>query len=190
MTMIRRILPDKQLGLFGPSVLYLSQADAAKHMDVAVRSIQYWEAEGLLHPEKAGLSRKRQYTMNDLVEMRFIKGMINKGFSVPSLKEKLKQLEAPYYYDADNLFWDSVAECWKTREMIAAEKLEQIKAKNGQVLGQALRVVASQAGSMDDNALAGAVAGIINDIFCGRAPRIRKPKPKRKNKDSGFFSED
>ena len=190
MTMIRRILHDKQLDLFGPSVLYLSQADAAKHLDIAVRSIQYWEAEGLLHPEKAGLSRKRQYTINDLVEMRFIKIMINKGFSVQFLKEKLKLLDAPYYYDADNLFWDSVSECWKTKEMIAAEKLEQLKENNGLVLGQALRVALSQADGMEDSAFAGVVIGVVNNILSGRSPRWRKTRTKRKNKESGLFSED
>ena len=93
--MIKRVLPERQIDLFESPVLYISQGEAANYLGVTVRMIQYWEVQGLLHPECPQSGRQRRYTKNDLVELTFIKSMlVDHGYSVPSLKEKLQQLQA------------------------------------------------------------------------------------------------
>lgn len=121
--MPRRIITGSQLPLFPEALFYVSQKDAAKHFNISTRLINYWESQGLLHPElyknKSGKGRK--YTPNDMIEIGFIKGMVvDQGYSIPELKEKLQKLESPYYYDPGELFWDLKDNQWKTREAIAA----------------------------------------------------------------------
>jgi DNA-binding transcriptional MerR regulator len=130
--MPRKIVSGSQLPLFPEDLFYVSQKDAADHLDISTRTINYWESQELLHPElvrhKSGKGRK--YTPNDMVELKFIKGMVvDQGYTIPSLKEKLEKLESPYYYSADDLFWDLKDKQWKTREAMAAGALKKVEKK-------------------------------------------------------------
>lgn len=90
--------------------------------------IQYWETQGLLNPELPVEGRSRKYTNFDLVEMRFIKTLVvDQGYSVPSLKEKLETLQAPYYYDPEDAFWDLRDGAWKSRAAFAVEQFAEIR---------------------------------------------------------------
>lgn len=116
------------MDLFDGAVLYLSQADAAKALGITTRMIQYWESQGLLNPELPAEGRSRKYTTYDLVELRFVKGMVvDQGYSVPALKEKLATLQAPYYYDPQEAFWDLRDGRWKARGELAAERLGEVR---------------------------------------------------------------
>lgn len=126
--MIRRIPQKRQLDLFEGAVLYVSQSDAARLFGITTRMIQYWEAQGLLNPELPVEGRSRKYTNFDLVEMRFIKTLVvDQGYSVPALKEKLAHLQAPYYYDPEDAFWDLKSGEWKSRAAFAVEQLAEIR---------------------------------------------------------------
>ncbi len=111
-------------------MLYVSQADAAKLFGITTRMIQYWETQGLLNPELPIEGRSRKYTNFDLVEMRFIKTMVvDHGYTVPSLREKLSSLQAPYYYDPEDAFYDLRDNTWKSRSIFAAEKLALVRSE-------------------------------------------------------------
>ena len=125
---IRRIPQKRQLDLFEGAVLYVSQADAARVFGITTRMIQYWETQGLLNPELPVEGRSRKYTNFDLVEMRFIKTLVvDQGYTVPALKEKLESLQAPYYYDPEDAFWDLRDKTWKSRAGFAAEQLALVR---------------------------------------------------------------
>ncbi len=115
-----------QLPLFKEDIFYISQSDAAKHLGITTRMINYWESQELLHPEFLKTDGKaRKYTPLDLLELLFIKQMVvDNGYTIPSLKEKLKSLEPPYYYKAEDLFWDLKTSAWKTRAMLGYEALK------------------------------------------------------------------
>lgn len=122
--MLKRIPQKAQLDLFESAVLYISQADAARLFGVSCRMIQYWEAQGLLNPELPPEGRSRKYTSFDLVELKFIKTMlVDQGYTVPALKEKLESLKSPYYYDPEDAFWDLRDKAWKSRTGFATEEL-------------------------------------------------------------------
>lgn len=115
----------RQLPLFQEDIFYISLCDAAKHLGITTRMINYWEKMGLLHPEipKSG-SKARKCTPKDMLEMTFIKKMVvDNGYNIPSLKEKLEKLSAPYYYNAEELFWDIDALEWKNKECFAHEAI-------------------------------------------------------------------
>lgn len=126
--MLRRIPQKRQLDLFEGAVLYVTQADAARVFGITTRMIQYWETQELLNPELPIEGRSRKYTNFDLVEMRFIKTLVvDQGYSVPSLKEKLASLQAPYYYDPEDAFWDLRDQSWKSRRTFALEQLAEVR---------------------------------------------------------------
>lgn len=126
--MIRRIPQDHQLEFFQGTPLYLSQSDAARALGVTVRMIQYWESQGLVHPELPAEGRNRRYTPRDLVELRFIRSLVvDQGYQVPALAEKLRQLEAPYDYDPGEVFWDPREQAWKSRQQLAGEHLQKLR---------------------------------------------------------------
>jgi len=136
--MARKIVTGSQLTLFPEDMFYVSQRDAAIHLNINTRIINYWETQELLHPElarpKGGKGRK--YTPNDMMELRFIKGMIvDQGYTIPSLKEKLEKLESPYYYNPEDMFWDLREKQWKTREAIAQAVVRKSEKKLKEALG-------------------------------------------------------
>ncbi len=137
--MLRRLPQKRQLDLFEGAVLYLSQADAARVFGVTTRMIQYWEAQGLLNPELPAEGRSRKYTNFDLVELRFIKTLVvDQGYTVPSLKEKLATLKSPFYYDPEDAFWDLKDGSWKSRSNFAVEQLARVRAELEPAAGEAL----------------------------------------------------
>ena len=137
---LRRIPQDTQLEFFQKALLYLSQSDAAKALGVTVRMIQYWESQGLIHPELPLEGRSRRYTPRDLVELRFIRSLVvDQGFQVPALAEKLKSLEAPYDYDPLEVFWDPRDQQWKSRAQLAGEHLQNLRPQLDERAGAAIR---------------------------------------------------
>jgi len=174
---IPRVLPDTQLELFPGTILYLSQTDAAQALGVSTRMIQYWESQGLLHPEHPQEGRSRRYTSRDLVEMAFIKTMVEDlGFTVPALKQKLQDLPAPYYYDGRDLFWDLRTGSWKSRAMLASEQVAEQQARLAPALAEWLDRTGEA--SVDQTALA--LLGLVRDGLAGKvSPVRRKARPRR-----------
>ena len=185
---IPRLLPDTQLELFPGTVLYLSQADAAEALGVSTRVIQYWETQGLLHPEYPQEGRSRRYTSRDLVEMACIKALvIDQGFTVPALKEKLRHLPAPYYYDGRDLFWDLRSGSWKSRAMLAAEQVAEKQASLAPAVAEMLRRTAG--GGVEGTALG--LLGLLRDGLAGRLPEVRKaPRARSRARRSAPVLED
>ena len=169
--MVKRVLSEQQIDLFEKPVLYLSQADVAEYLGVTVRMVQYWESNDLLHPERPQTGRQRRYTQNDLVEMRFIKAMIvDQGYTVPALKEKLASLQAPYYYDAAEMHWDITEKAWKTNAELAVRELNAKKKLLTEVLANAILDVGTDIGA-EKLALA-----VLRAVDSGLKGRISKAK--------------
>jgi DNA-binding transcriptional MerR regulator len=174
---IPRLLPDAQLPLFEGAVLYMSQADAAAALGITTRMIQYWESQGLLHPEQPQEGRSRRYTPRDLVELAFIKAMlVDQGYTVPALKEKLASLPAPYYYDPQDLFWDLRDRRWKTRSQIAVEHLTQAAPQLEPALAHVLQTLAER--GQEPASMARAILALVREALAGKLPA--RPSRRRK----------
>jgi DNA-binding transcriptional MerR regulator len=178
-SVIPRVRPDAQLELFEGMVLYLSQADAAKVLEVSTRMIQYWESQGLLHPEYPQEGRSRRYTRLDLVEMAFIKAMVeDQGFSVPSLREKLRNLPAPYYYDPVDLFWDMRSQSWKSRSMLAVEHFNSVQSR----LAPAMAELLEKMKELGPDGKSASLLSLIRDGLSGKLPEPRGKARTRKRR--------
>jgi hypothetical protein len=91
---------------------------------------------------------------------------------VPSLKEKLKRLQAPYYYDPEDAFWDLRDECWKSRAAFAVEQLAEIRGD--------LELTATKAlGSLlpgEPEEVAKSLLNLVREFLEGRAGKKNRKK--------------
>lgn len=185
---LKRITAERQFELFPGAMPYVSQADAARALgtdmkgkEITPRIIQYWESQGLLHPELPIEGRSRRYTQQDLVELHFIKVLVEDlGFTVPSLKAKLAKLDSPYYYDPYDCFWDLKEEAWKSRSGLAVERLGQVREQLESRTVQALERLLPG----DLKRAVRAVLDLVRDALEGKALVPARRAPRRKTQTS------
>lgn len=175
--MLKRIPQKAQLDLFEGTMLYVSQADAARIFGVTSRMIQYWEAQGLLNPELPIEGRSRRYTNFDLVELRFIKmQLVDQGYTVPSLKEKLESLKPPYYYDPEDAFWDLKDKAWKSRSKFAVEQLQGVRTELEAATAEAIE----QLRPMESSLIARSLLDMAREFLDGRVVMKKRRRAKKK----------
>ena len=74
---------------------YMTVGKAAKKMGVTVRTLQYYDREGLLHPSAESDGGRRLYTDKDLVMLHQIISLKSLGFSLKDIKGRLNSLKTP-----------------------------------------------------------------------------------------------
>lgn len=74
---------------------YLTVGEAAKIMGVTVRTLQYYDKEGLLSPSAQSEGGRRLYTDKDLIKLHQILSLKSLGFSLRDIKQRLISLETP-----------------------------------------------------------------------------------------------
>ena len=172
---------ETQLELFHKALWYISQSDAAQTLGVTTRMIQYWETQGLLHPELPTSGRNRRYTKRDLVEMRFIKALlVDQGYTVPALKEKLASLQAPYDYDPAEVFWDPTRQVWATPRQLSADVVEGLRPALDYHLREALKGLRK----MTPETALTSLLELLQDVLLGPA-RLKKPPRRTRKLNSG-----
>lgn len=74
---------------------YMTIGEAAKKMGTTVRTLQYYDKEGLLSPSVESEGGRRLYTDKDLVILHQILSLKSLGFSLDDIKRRLLPLETP-----------------------------------------------------------------------------------------------
>ena len=74
---------------------YLTVGEAANKMGVTVRTLQYYDREGLLAPSAQSEGGRRLYTDKDLIKLHQILSLKSLGFSLRDMKQRLISLETP-----------------------------------------------------------------------------------------------
>ncbi len=74
---------------------YMTVGEAAKKMGITVRTLQYYDKEGLLSPTLQSEGGRRLYTDRDLVQLHQILSLKSLGFSLGDIKERLISLDSP-----------------------------------------------------------------------------------------------
>lgn len=73
----------------------MTVGELAKKMGTTVRTLQYYDKEGLLKPSALSEGGRRLYTYKDLVKLHQIQSMKYLGFSLDDLKNHLVALDTP-----------------------------------------------------------------------------------------------
>lgn len=95
----------------------LTVGELAKQMDVTVRTLQYYDKEGLLKPSEKSEGGRRLYTKKDMVKLHQIISLKYLGFSLDEIKGKLFSLDNP----------KKVAEILKNQSEIIKKQIENLK---------------------------------------------------------------
>lgn len=74
---------------------FMSVGEAAKKMGVTVRTLQYYDKEGLLSPSAESEGGRRLYTDEDLITLYQIISLKSLGFSLDDIKQQLISFETP-----------------------------------------------------------------------------------------------
>ncbi len=74
---------------------YMTVGEAAKKMGVTVRTLQYYDKEGLLSPSSESEGGRRLYTDKDVIKLYQILSMKSLGFSLEDIKNRLIPLDTP-----------------------------------------------------------------------------------------------
>ncbi|MCL2052408.1 MAG: MerR family transcriptional regulator [Lachnospiraceae bacterium] len=74
---------------------YMTVGQLAKKMKTTVRTLQYYDKEGLLSPSKVSEGGRRLYDDKDVVKLHQIQSMKYLGFSLDDIKTRLVALDTP-----------------------------------------------------------------------------------------------
>ncbi len=74
---------------------HMTIGQAAKKMGVTVRTLQYYDREGLLCPSARSEGGRRLYTGKDIVKLHQILSLKHLGFSLDDIKNRLIPLDTP-----------------------------------------------------------------------------------------------
>lgn len=74
---------------------FMTIGEVAKKMGVTVRTLQYYDKEGLLSPSKQSDGGRRLYSDKDLIMLHQILSLKSLGFTLDDIKERLIKLETP-----------------------------------------------------------------------------------------------
>ena len=74
---------------------YMTVGEVAKKMGITVRTMQYYDKDGLLSPSAESEGGRRLYTDKDLVTLHQILSLKSLGFSLNDIKQRLIPLETP-----------------------------------------------------------------------------------------------
>jgi DNA-binding transcriptional MerR regulator len=110
---------------------YMTVGEVAKKMNTTVRTLQYYDKEGVLSPSAASEGGRRLYTNKDIVRLHQSQSMKYLGFSLDDIKNRLIELDTP-----DQVAAALARQAEAVREKIAAlsESLGAIETLREEVL--------------------------------------------------------
>ena len=108
---------------------YMTVGEIAKKIGVTVRTLQYYDREGLLSPSAESEGGRRLYTDKDLVTLHQIISLKSLGFSLNDIKQRLMSLDTPT--DVANALTEQADEIRRELEKLTASltAIEQLKAE-------------------------------------------------------------
>lgn len=74
---------------------YMTVGELAKRMNTTVRTLQYYDKEGILSPSAESKGGRRLYSDKDVIELHQIQSLKYLGFSLDDIKHRLVALETP-----------------------------------------------------------------------------------------------
>ncbi len=106
---------------------YRTVGQVAKKMGVTVRTLQYYDQEGLLSPSAESEGGRRLYTDKDLVKLHQILSLKSLGFSLGDIKQRLIPLDSPA--DVANALTEQAEELRRKIEQLSASltAIEQLR---------------------------------------------------------------
>ena len=106
---------------------YMTVGEVAKKMGVTVRTLQYYDKEGLLSPAAESEGGRRLYIDKDLIKLHQIISLKSLGFSLDDIKKRLISLDTPA--DVANALTEQADDIRQKIEQLSAslKAIEQLR---------------------------------------------------------------
>lgn len=102
---------------------YMTVGELAKKMGTTVRTLQYYDKEGLLSPTAESEGGRRLYTHKDMIKLHQILSLKSLGFSLDDIKNKLISLDTP----------EEVAAVLHEQLLTVQQKIKQLKEAEAEI---------------------------------------------------------
>ncbi len=109
---------------------YMTVGEVAKRMGVTVRTLQYYDKEGLLAPSSESEGGRRLYTNKDIVRLHQVLSLKHLGFSLDDIKNRLMPMDTPA--DVSRALTEQAA-CIRGEIAALSESLREIEALQQEV---------------------------------------------------------
>lgn len=110
---------------------YMTVGELAKKMSTTVRTLQYYDREGLLKPSAESEGGRRLYTDKDIIRLHQLLSLKYLGFSLDDIKNQLIKLDTPADVAAA---LGEHAETIRNKIAALSESLEALEALRNEVL--------------------------------------------------------
>ena len=74
---------------------YMTVGEVAKKMNTTIRTLQYYDKEGILSPSAESVGGRRLYADTDIIKLHQIQSMKYLGFSLDDIKNRLIPIDTP-----------------------------------------------------------------------------------------------
>lgn len=98
------------------SMEFMTVGEVAKKMGVTVRTLQYYDKQGVFSPSAESRGGRRLYTYKDMVRLHQILSLKSLGFSLDDIKNRLISLDSP----------DDVADALSRQAAAVREKIDRL----------------------------------------------------------------
>ena len=96
---------------------FMTVGELAKKMGITIRTLQYYDKEGLLSPSAESEGGRRLYTDKDIVLLHQILSLKSLGFSLKDIKGRLISLKTP----------DDVANALQSKQIFFVKILNNLR---------------------------------------------------------------
>lgn len=110
---------------------YMTVGELAKKMGTTVRTLQYYDKEGLLSPSSESNGGRRLYSYKDMIKLHQILSLKSLGFSLDDIKNRLISLDTPA--DVANALSEQINEI-QEKIVSLSESLKEIEALKAEVM--------------------------------------------------------
>ncbi|WP_342755810.1 MerR family transcriptional regulator [Kineothrix sedimenti] len=110
---------------------YMTVGEVGRKMGVTVRTLQYYDKEGLLSPSSESAGGRRLYTDKDVIKLYQILSLKHLGFSLDDIKNRLITLDTPA--DVADALTEQAAGIRQKMEALSAS-LKEIETLQAEVL--------------------------------------------------------
>ena len=96
---------------------YMTVGELAKKMGTTVRTLQFYDQKGLLHPSSESEGGRRLYTYQDMILLHQIQSLKSLGFTLDDIKNRIEVLDTP----------QKVEHALHQQEIMIEEKIKQLQ---------------------------------------------------------------
>lgn len=120
-------IEDQSSWLYEESLFRRNREEFVEEVGVDLKTLKMWHQVNLLSfdPEKQEI-----FDEKEVIEVRFLKGLINSGLPFEKIISMLSKLPRPYCYTFDEIYWNFNREQWISLDKLMEQRVDDYLQEN------------------------------------------------------------